>query len=300
MTLSGGIANGNGGPLALNFGSGRRDPLSGSNTYSGGTTVSAGILQLGSTAALPAGQALTVNGGTLDLNGFSQSVGALNGCGRNHPKQRRGGHLDRRRRRRQLRRSTARFKMAAGGVALSKTGPGVLTLYGNNTYTGGTSLTAGELAIGSITALGGGTLTLGGGTLATAEGPQTLGNAVVTTSAAQVFDTTNGNLTFTGPVSALSGGTAQSLYSKYGPDDLTFLNNTVALGGGLAVYAGRIVFDGANVTDPYDTLRWQNTSGTTEIVITDNANLQLGASDNNINAKMGQTAATKANPATQS
>ena len=81
VTLSGGIANGNGGPLALNFNQAGVTLLLGANTYSGGTTVSAGILQLGNSAALPAGQALTVNGGTLDLNGFSQSVGALNGGG---------------------------------------------------------------------------------------------------------------------------------------------------------------------------------------------------------------------------
>ena len=121
----------------------------------------------------------------------------------------------------------------------------------------------------------------------------------MTTSAAQVFDTTNGDLTFAGSILAASGGTAHNLYGKYGPGDLTFQGNTVTLGGGLAVYAGRIVFNGANVTDPYDTLRWQNTSGTTEIVIENNANLQLGATDMNINAKMGQTAATKAIPATQ-
>ncbi len=298
VTLSGGIADGNGGPLALNFGQAGVTLLLGSNTYSGGTTVSAGTLQLGGTAALPTGQALTVNGGTLDLNGFSLSVAALNGS---------AGTI-------QSSGAAALLTTGAGGassafygtiqngsgsVALSKTGSGALTLYGNNTYTGGTSLAAGELAVGSGSALGGGTLTLGGGTLATAAGPQTLGNAVVTTSAAQVFDTTNGNLTFTGALSALSGGTAQNLYGKYGPNALTFLNSTGTLGGGLAVYAGSIVFDGANLIDPYDTLRWQNTTGTTAIAITDNANLQLGANDKNINSKMGQTAATKANPATQ-
>ena len=103
----------------------------------------------------------------------------------------------------------------------------------------------------------------------------------------------------TGPVVALSGGTGQDLYGMYGGNTLTFLNNTVSLGGGLSVYAGNVVFDGANVTDPYDTLRWQNTTGTTAITINDNADLQLGASDSNINSKMGQTAASKASPAFQ-
>ena len=298
VTLSGGIADGNGGPLALSFGQSGATLLSGSNTYSGGTTLSAGILQLGGPVALPAGQALTVNGGVLDLNGFSQSLGALNGS---------AGTI-------QSSSAAATLTTGAGGassafygtiqngsgsVALT-IGGGTLALYGNNTYTGGTSLAAGELAIGGSGALGGGTLTLGGGTLATAGGSsQTLGNAIVTTSAAQTFDTTNGNLTFTGALSAVSGGTAQALYSKYGPGNLTFLNSTGTLGGGLAVYSGTINFDGANVTDPYDTLRWENTTGTTAIVITGSANLQLGANDKNINSKMGQTAATKANPAWQ-
>ena len=298
VTLSGGIADGNGGPLALNFAQAGVTLLLGTNTYSGGTTVSAGILQLGSTAALPAGQALTVNGGALDLNGFSLNVATLNGSAGTIQSSGAAALL------------TAgaggassvfygTIQDGSGGVALNKTGSGVLTLYGNNTYSGGTSLAAGELAVGSGSALGGGTLTLGGGTLATAGGPQTLGNAVVTTSAAQGFDTTNGNLTFTGPASAISGGTAQNLYSKYGPNALTFLNSSGTLGGGLAVYAGSIVFDGVNLTDPFDTLRWQNTSGSTAITITDSAILQLGANDKNINSKMGQTAATKANPAYQ-
>ena len=175
----------------------------------------------------------------------------------------------------------------------------MLSLYGNNTYSGGTTLTAGGLAIGSTGALGSGTLTLGGGTLGLASGGQTLGNPIATTSAALAFDTTNGNLTLTGPVVALSGGTGQALYGVYGGNTLTFLNNTVSLGGGLSLYAGNVVFDGANVTDPYDTLRWQNTTGTTAVTLQDNAVVQLSASGSNINSKMGQTAASSASPAFQ-
>ena len=61
--------------------------LGGTNSYSGGTTVSSGILQLGSSAALgnaalPAVGAYPlsiVTGGTLDLHGYSPTVGALTG-----------------------------------------------------------------------------------------------------------------------------------------------------------------------------------------------------------------------------
>ena len=52
--------------------------LTGSNSYSGGTTVSSGSLQIGSANALGTG-GLTMNGGTLDLNGNSIAIAALSG-----------------------------------------------------------------------------------------------------------------------------------------------------------------------------------------------------------------------------
>ena len=53
--------------------------LTGSNTYTGGTTVAAGILQVGSATALGTGS-LTINGGTLDINGNALGVGGLSGA----------------------------------------------------------------------------------------------------------------------------------------------------------------------------------------------------------------------------
>ena len=59
--------------------------LSGPNTYTGGTTIDAGVLQLttngGRVGSLAIQGPLTVSGGTLDLNGISQSIGALAGTG---------------------------------------------------------------------------------------------------------------------------------------------------------------------------------------------------------------------------
>ena len=56
--------------------------LSGINTYSGVTTVSAGTLQAGSTTALSATSDFTVaTGATLNVNGFSNSIGSLAGSG---------------------------------------------------------------------------------------------------------------------------------------------------------------------------------------------------------------------------
>ena len=81
-TFGGAIKDGPTASLALVKAGVRKLTLTGSNSYSGGTTVSDGTLQLGSTNALGTGS-LTVDGGTLDLHSFSPSVGALSGAGGN-------------------------------------------------------------------------------------------------------------------------------------------------------------------------------------------------------------------------
>ncbi|MFI5361400.1 MAG: autotransporter domain-containing protein [Elusimicrobiota bacterium] len=64
-----------GGILTLNT-------AAGNNTYSGGTLINSGTLQLGANSALPAGSALnTAVGGTLDLNGYGQTLGAVANLG---------------------------------------------------------------------------------------------------------------------------------------------------------------------------------------------------------------------------
>jgi autotransporter-associated beta strand protein len=61
--------------------------LTGTNTYTGGTTISAGTLQLGINHAIASGKAVTVSGtgasttATLDLNGFALTVGTAGTSG---------------------------------------------------------------------------------------------------------------------------------------------------------------------------------------------------------------------------
>ena len=128
----------------------------GANTYSGGTTVSAGTLKLtggtlGSTSA-----SLTVNS-TLDLNGTGQTVGAFNGnssglikssTGSSSLTVGNGGGSG----------SFAGQISNIGTIALTKTGSGTETLTGNNSYTGGPALTG----TSSVTVNTGGTLLLSG------------------------------------------------------------------------------------------------------------------------------------------
>jgi fibronectin-binding autotransporter adhesin len=57
--------------------------LYGANSYAGGTTVASGVLAAGVANVFSAGSAhMVLGGGTLELNGFDQSVGSLNNAGR--------------------------------------------------------------------------------------------------------------------------------------------------------------------------------------------------------------------------
>jgi outer membrane autotransporter protein len=129
--------------------------LGAANSYSGGTTVTAGTLQAGVNGALPNNTAYTVNGGTLDLNDFNLTTSSLKGS---------GGAID-------LGSATLTDSNSAtsesyAGV-ISGTGNLVtngnattLTLTGNNNYSGTTTVGANStLQIGA----GGGSGTLGTG-----------------------------------------------------------------------------------------------------------------------------------------
>jgi autotransporter-associated beta strand protein len=129
--------------------------LTGTNTYAGATTVSAGVLQAGSTGTFNAASSFTVNAGaTLDLNGFDNTVGSLSGSG---VVTNTGGESP----------SNATLTVGADNtsttfsgrlqdglsstLALDKVGTGTLTVTGTNTYTGTTTVDDGSLIVdGSI------------------------------------------------------------------------------------------------------------------------------------------------------
>src|SRR6266446_3466762 len=152
LTLSG-VIDGSG--ALLKAGAGTLS-LTGVNTYSGGTTVSAGTLQLSGSGTLGSTSgALTVNGGTLNLNGTNQGVGNLTGSGGTIVNNAAG---------------TATLTIGnsngtggnysgviangTGTVALTKTGSGTITLSGANTYTGATQVNGGTLLVNGSLASG--------------------------------------------------------------------------------------------------------------------------------------------------
>ncbi len=128
--------------------------LSGTNTHTGSTTVSAGTLRAGSTQALGSNSAVVLAntlGALLDLNSFNNSIGALSGSGTT------GGHLTL---------GSAVLTVGAantspgayagvisGTGSVVKTGSGTLQFTGFNSYSGGTTVNAGTL---QLNASGGG------------------------------------------------------------------------------------------------------------------------------------------------
>lgn len=129
--------------------------LSGPNTFSGGITLVAGTLRTSGTGTLgAAGGSLLIDGGTLDLNGTSQSVGFLSGTGgtilNNNSatnvtltigEDNAGGGI--------YEGIVADNSSGTGTVALTKIGAGTATLTGANTYTGTTTINGGTLQVGA-------------------------------------------------------------------------------------------------------------------------------------------------------
>ena len=122
---------------------GGRVTLSAANTYTGGTTVSAGTLMLGVQDGVADNTALSVSGGTLDLGGFTKTTTAtvtlLGGVTQNGIIINNGAAYDA-----QSGTVTAALQ---GNAGLNKTTSGSLTLSGTNTYGGLTTVGNGALAL---------------------------------------------------------------------------------------------------------------------------------------------------------
>lgn len=220
--------------------------LNGTNTYVGGTTLNAGTLTVGNSAALGSG-ALTVNGAaSLDSRSVLVSLGnsvVLN-AGLNV-----GGTQD----------------LILGGVIsgtgpLTKTGATNLTLSGANTFSGGTVLNAGTLTLGSAGALGSGTLTVGGAGTLVSGGAYSFGNNI----------TLNADLTVAGNNNLMLGGAINGAGNlvKNGLNDLTLSGNNTFTGA-LDILSGSVIALGSGALG--------NTSGA---YINAGASLGLGGSVN--------------------
>jgi autotransporter-associated beta strand protein len=186
---------------------------SSSNTYQGGTRVDGGELRIGVAGALGStAGSLAVNGGRLDMNGFSTTVGVLSGSS--------GGVITTTSAATLTVSSTADSTYGgifSGSTSLRKTGLATLTLSGSSTNAGPTLIDSGTLALGANNAISGSSaITLGTGT---SFGSLFLGPHNLTTA----------SLTFTG-----SGGAIPDSAGVMTLQGLSGSSATISVLGGLA------------------------------------------------------------------
>jgi autotransporter-associated beta strand protein len=229
--------------------------LSGSSTYSGGTTLNAGgVLALGNNSALGTG-ALTLTAGTVESNGSAVAAanavnlsGNLTIGGSSNLSFAGAATLTGNTTLTVAKNVTATLSggvgQSGGTWALSKSGSGTLVLSAAGTYAGGTTDSAGTLAVGNNTALGTGTLTLNtNATIQANGGAVSLGNAITLAGNASIAGTNN--LTFTGAIT-LTGKRTLSVTNT----GTTTISGAIGQSGGswslTKQSAGVLVLSGAN------------------------------------------------------
>lgn len=229
--------------------------LSASNTYTGGTTISGGSLRLGHVNSLGSG-ALTITGGVLVANANLSSGNAGRGV-TNTIAMAASGTINSQ----GLSLTISGTISGTGQIKRNSGAAGVLTLTGDNTFSGGLTNMAGSLVLGHANALGTGTLDIHDGSLS-ASADLTAGKGVTN---GIVISTTNGfgtvniggtnNLRLSGIVSGTSGITktgSGTLFLSGGntySGDTTVSNGVLALdaSGSLAAPAGVHIAAGAQL-----------------------------------------------------
>ncbi|MEO5913582.1 MAG: autotransporter-associated beta strand repeat-containing protein [Luteolibacter sp.] len=130
--------------------------------------------------------------------------------------------------------------------SIIKAGTGNLRLDGTNTYTGGTTLSAGQLHLANNAALGTGTLTVNAGVVVPRLAARTISNAIAVGGDFVVgLAATNNQMTFSGPVN-LGGGTRTiTVFDTTIATDV-IVSNVISNGGLTKAGAGTLSLSAAN------------------------------------------------------
>ncbi len=201
-----------------------------------------------------------------------------------------------------------------GTGVLTKSGNGTLTLNPASTFSGGTTLTAGWLRVGSDSALGSGLTTLGGGTISSVGSTaHALANPVLMTATATAGDAIdNGTLTFGGLLDfggggrtltvngnttvVFAGGSTNGLVSaKQGPGTLVLKGVVAGTNFNLTedVLNGALIYDGAAVTSQGRVIPDAASNSVARLVITNGASVvSTGANSNLRSGRAGAGSGT--------
>ncbi len=264
--ISGTASNTHTGATTVNAGIVLLSKTSGKNAYGGTLVVNSGTVLLLASNQMPSKRVTVVSPGLVDLNNFSDTIGAITltggtiatGTGTITPTGSVTGNAS-------AISATISGNLALGGNrtftinngsaaddllitavvsganSITKSGAGTLTLAGNNTYTGTTSINAGQLIATANNGLGtsaGGT-TVASGTTLGIRGGITYGTAEPVTingtglSAAGAISSVSGNNSVAWPITAASAATIASATAG---DTLTLTGALV--NGGFAVTFG--------------------------------------------------------------
>ena len=234
-SFSGVIQDGSGaGKLGLALDAGNLS-LRGTNTYTGGTTVNGGSLTAGAAGAFVSNTAYTVNGGTLDLNGYDLTMKSLSGAGGTVALG--AGNLTV-----AQATNTTYAGVLSGTGGFTKSGAGTLTLTGDSSSFGGnTMVSSGTLRVDGT--LGGDVAAHTTGTLAGAghiTGNADLTNGGVIAGVSGQTLRVDGNVTMDASSTmnaALGGPSSTALVSVGGNLTLNGTLNVSDVGGfGAGVY----------------------------------------------------------------
>jgi autotransporter-associated beta strand protein len=184
--------------------------LTGNNTYSGLTTISAGTLSIGGTAGFIPGNILNNAALSFSRSNDITYPGNISGTG-----------------------------------TLTKLGNGFLSLTGTNSFTGGTTISAGTLNVGSANAIGSsGALTFTGGTLQySASNATDYSSRIASSTSAISIDTNGRNVTFSSAIAATNTGGL----TKLGLGTLTLSGNN-AYTGTTTISAGTLQIGSGGTT----------------------------------------------------
>ncbi len=230
--------------------------LTNANTYTGGTTLNAGTLNINNAAALGTGT-FTINGGTVDntsgaaITNSNNNVQTWGGdfifTGTNNLNMGTGAVAMSAGRTLNINAGTLTIGgiVSGSGFALTKSGNGILALQGVNTYSGGTVINAGVITVNGPNRLGNasGSLTINAGTFQLTTTSISSARSIVLGNAASVIDIASG-ITYTTSLTGDIRGTGT--LNKTGAGKLA-LTEVCTYNGSTKIAAGTIQLNAADL-----------------------------------------------------